>query len=233
MSGDDPISETAGAVKAVAKTTEKAIETANRLGGFIANVVAGPLEQGVGIWEDRLKYMRWERQVRFVERAQQLMREMGVGARTRPIPLNIAIPLFEGASLSESDHLQDLWARLLVNSIDENSNVNIQRAYIEILDQLTPLEAKILETVYSIPYEETRHDGIITAQLPDAAEKANDTNRDTEPSDDVKLALSNLVRLRCVAAGMSWGGGEIFTRITPTLLGKKFIEACTIRVQAS
>lgn len=230
MSDDNPISETAGAIKAIAKTTEKAIETANRLGGFIAKVVAGPLEQGMGIWEDRLKYMRWERQVRFVQRAQQIMQETGVGAPTRPIPLNIAIPMFEGASLSEDDHLQDLWARLLVNAMDENSNVNVQRAYVEILDQLTPLEAKILEAVYSLPYEETRHDGVITARLPDVAEQANDNNRDMEPSDDVKLALSNLVRLRCVAFGTSWGGGEIFTRVTPTLLGKKFIEACTVRV---
>lgn len=58
MSNEDPVSESAKAVQEVAKATGKAIDTTQKFGGFISRYVAGPLEQGMGIFEDKLKYMR-------------------------------------------------------------------------------------------------------------------------------------------------------------------------------
>jgi hypothetical protein len=229
---NEEISKTADAVKAVAVTTGKAIDATQQLGGFIAKYVAGPLEQGMGIVEDRFKYMRWERQVRLMKRAEQLLREVGLDAPTRAIPLNLALPLLEAASLEDDDHLQDLWARLLVNAANENSQVTVKRAYIAILEQLTPLDATILEKIYALPYENTRHDGVRTHNLPFSA-SAGGRNEPTvetlEPSDDVKLGLANLARLGCITIQKSWGNGEIFTSVNPTLLGKAFIEACTLQ----
>ena len=116
MSSEDPVSETAKAVQEVAKTTGKAIDAGKEFGGFISRYIAGSIEQGMGIFEDKLKYIRWERQVRFMRRANQLMKQLGLTQPTRPIPLKLALPLFEAASLEDDDYLQDLWARLLVNA---------------------------------------------------------------------------------------------------------------------
>ena len=116
MSNEDPISETAKAVQEVAKTTGKAIDAGEKFGGFISRYIAGSIEQGTGIFEDKLKYMRWERQVRLMQRAEQLLKETGLSQPTRAIPLKLAIPLLEAASLEDDDYLQDLWARLLVNA---------------------------------------------------------------------------------------------------------------------
>lgn len=63
--------ETAKATQEVAKTTSKALVTAEKLGGFISKYIGGPLEQAVGIFEDKLKYIRWERQQRLFKRAQE------------------------------------------------------------------------------------------------------------------------------------------------------------------
>ena len=73
MSREDPVSETAKAVQEVAKATGKAIDAGQKFGGFISRYVAGSIEQGMGIFEDKLKYMRWERQVRLMQRAEQLL----------------------------------------------------------------------------------------------------------------------------------------------------------------
>ncbi|WP_198116910.1 Abi-alpha family protein [Massilia rhizosphaerae] len=232
MSDDNPVSQTAEAVKAVAEATGKAIDATTKFGGFIARYVAGPIEQGMGIWEDKLKYMRWERQVRLMERARQLQCEAGLSAPTRAIPLNLAVPLLEAASLEEDDHLQDLWARLLVNASNDRSPLTLQRAYIAILEQITPLEAAVLEKIYSLPYDETRHEGVEVGHLPESVAVGKDGNQDhlTEPPDEVKLALANLARLGCLVIQKSFGGGEIFTRVNPTLLGRSFVEACTLQV---
>lgn len=47
------------------------------------------------------------------------------------------------------------------------------------------------------------------------------------------LSLANLARLGCISIQKSWGGGEIFKLVNPTLLGKSFVEACTLQVAVS
>ncbi|MDP2241886.1 MAG: Abi-alpha family protein [Burkholderiales bacterium] len=233
MSNEDPISETAKAVQEVAKATGKAIDAGQTFGGFISRYVAGSIEQGMGIFEDKLKYMRWERQVRLMQRSEQLLLEAGLTRPTRAIPLKLAIPLLEAASLEDDDYLQDLWARLLVNAANGGSHVSLHRAYIAVLEQLTPLEAVILQKIYSLPFDETRHNGVEAGKLPDDVAIWKDFgNRDSlpEPPEEVRLALANLARLDCIAIQKSAGGGEMFKRVIPTLLGKSFVEACTLRV---
>lgn len=116
MGTEDQIHESAKAVQEIAKTTGKAIDAGEKFGVFISRFISGPLEQGMGIFEDKLKYMRWERQVRLMQRADQLMKEICLDKPTRSIPLKLAVPLLEAASLEDDDTLQDLWARLLVNA---------------------------------------------------------------------------------------------------------------------
>jgi Abortive infection alpha len=233
MSNEDPITESAKAVQEVAKVTGKVVDAGQKFGGFIAQFVAGPIEQGMGIFEDKLKYMRWERQVRLMQRANQLMQEIGLSQPSRPIPLKLAVPLFEAASLEDDDYLQDLWARLLVNAANARSQITLQRAYISVLEQLTPLEATILLKIYTLPYDETRHDGIEVGNLPSEVAVGKDDEKHgdlAEPPEEVRLALANLARLGCIAFPKSWGGGEFFETVNPTLFGKSFVEACTLQV---
>lgn len=231
MNENESVTETARAVQEIAKTTGRAIEASEKFGGFISKFVTGSLEQGMGIFEDKLKYMRWERQVRYMQKVEQLARDVGLSSPTRVIPLKLAIPLLEAASLEDDDLLQDLWVRLLVNAVDERTHINLQRSYIEILGQLTPLEARLLQKIYSLPYEQTLHAGIVTGGLPAHALSHEDDGKDhdlQEPSIEVKLALANLARLGCIVVQKSWGGGEIFKKVNPTLLGMSFVQACTM-----
>lgn len=234
MGTEDQIHESAKAVQEIAKTTGKAIDAGEKFGVFISRFISGPLEQGMGIFEDKLKYMRWERQVRLMQRADQLMKEICLDKPTRSIPLKLAVPLLEAASLEDDDTLQDLWARLLVNAANSASGVSLQRAYIAILEQLTPLEAALLQKIYSLPYGETQHNGVVVGKLPQEASIGKDDGKEDdlpEPPDDVKLALANIARLGCVVIQKSWGGGELFKKVNPTLLGKSFVEACTLQTR--
>ena len=224
------LDEESKAVQEVAKTAGKAVDAAREAGGFIAKFVAGPLEQGMGIFEDRLRYMRWERQVRLMRRAEELLAQLGMSAPSRSVPLNIAIPLIQAGSLEEDDAMQDRWAALLVNAADASFPAEIQRAYVSILEQITPLEARILDTIYALFFDETQHAGVLTENLPDMARVKNDNETEfVMPSEVVVLALSNLVRVGCLRAGMTWGGGESYSRVNPTVLGRAFVHACQRR----
>lgn len=54
------------AVEEIARTTGKVIDAGRELGGFLSKYVGGSIEQVAGIMEDKLKHMRWERQVRLI-----------------------------------------------------------------------------------------------------------------------------------------------------------------------
>lgn len=233
MSNEDALTESAKAVQEVAKTTGKAIDVGQKFGSFISQYISGTLEQGMGIFEDKLKYMRWERQLRLMQRSEILMQEIGLDRPTRQIPLKLAIPLLEAASLEDDDFLQDLWAKLLVNAANIECKVSLQRAYISILEQLTSLEAHMLLKIYSLTYDPALHKGIITGTLPSDAVisvSENDDGSLPEPSKEVKLALSNLARLGCIRIEPTWNGDEYFHKIQPTILGKSFFEACTLAI---
>ncbi|MGE6211689.1 Abi-alpha family protein [Comamonas aquatica] len=223
------MSEEAKAVQEVAKTTGKAIDASREVGGFIARFISGSLEQGAGIFEDRLKYMRWERQVRLMQRAEQFMEKLGQSIPSRAVPLNIAIPLIQAASLEEDDTLQDKWAALLVNAATSTLTYEVRRSYVAILEQLTPCDAQILDVIYSVPFEESKHRGIATSDLPNRVWIPKEAEHElSAPSEDVVLALSNLVRVGCLRASMTYGGGEVYSRVNPTIAGKAFVEACRI-----
>lgn len=224
------IVESAKAAQEIAKTGGKAIDLASELGRFIAPFIGGPLEQATGLVADRLLYMRWERQQRFMERVYQKMKELKEIGPTKPIPLKFAVPLFQAASLEDDDYLQDLWANLLVRASLEKQNFELRRAYIDILERLSPLEAVVLETIYSLPADELQGKAIVTENLPTVVrvEREDGENSLSKPSDEITLALANLARMGCISLPTSWNGGEIFTTVHPAFLGRRLVEAVRI-----
>ena len=141
--------ETAGAVKEVAKTTGLAIKTVDRLGQFFARVMRESIDATCGMLADTLKYKRWERQTKLVEKAERLIKEKNLSKRSIPISAKLALPIFQNASLENDDFLHDLYAKLLVSAIDPEVQTR-RTAFVEILRQLEPLDVKILLTMYTV-----------------------------------------------------------------------------------
>ena len=232
----DPLQTTSDVAKAteqVAKTAGQVVEASSKLGTFVAKYIDGPMQLASGIVADKLAYMRWENQVDLMQRAEEKLRRAGLSSPTRAIPPKLAIPLFQAASLEDDASFRDLWANLLVNGANATSGVDLTRAYIDILESLTPLEAVILQKMYALPFDSIQHGGAFTGYLPERAEPTPEGWQHDEslprPSDSVVLALANLARLGCVTLGRSWGGGEIFNSVNPTTLGRHFVSACTLR----
>ena len=225
------IIESSKAVQEVAKTAGKAIDITREFGGFISRYVSGPLEQGVGIFEDKLRYMRWERQNRFMDQVSQRMTQLGEDGPTQPIPLKLAIPLFQAASLEDDDYLQDMWVKLLVNASISERKIELRRAHIDILERLSPIEALILERIYAIPVDELERNAVITGHLPESVSVGKEGGREEkliQPSEEVVMALANLERLGCLVLPTTWNGGEIFTEVFPTVIGRSLVEACSL-----
>ena len=224
------MSDESEAVKAIAEASKSGIDGMREFGAFIAGFIGGPLTEISGMVQDRLSYMRIESHLQLMKKAKTLMHEIGMSAPTRSLPMKFAIPLFSGASLEDDDDLQVLWASLLVNAANAESGIDQSRVYIDILERLSPLEAKILNTIYSFPFDKIQHNGVFTYALPDNVflgdENAKKT--DLQPNYEIAKALSRLNALGCIKFKATWGGGENYSWVNPTLLGDSFVRACRV-----
>ena len=139
----------------------------------------------------------------------------------KPLPLKYAIPILQGATLEEDNDLQDLWINLLVNAV-ANKKIEIKRVYMDILERLSPMEATILQQIYTFSFEENRHINFATDCLPECIYIYNG-QKEKElklKNDDIELALMNLARIGCIAPVRTIGGGELFTIINSRLLNQ-------------
>ena len=210
-------------VEAIAETTGKAIDASRELGGFLKRYVSGPLDQISGMVEDGLKVMRWKRQIRLMDKADEFMEARGLRSATRPVPLRLAVPILQEGSLEEDDDLQDRWARLLVNAADANSGTEPRHAFVSILKDLTSLDAINLEKIYSIPLGKSA--GVCTTGLP--GEVYLEGRQGETLREDVATSLSNLSRLGLVSPPSVVDGGEALFEVHHTKLGSEFVKACS------
>lgn len=212
------------------ETTIDAIEPGGTVGGFLARFVGEPLEQGVAIYEDILKFFQWRRQIRLMVRTEDFMRKVGLQDPSRHIPLSYAVHLFQAASLEEDDELQDLWAVLLVNWANVKSDIELDRSYISALLRRTPFEARIFEYIYSLPYGKARLAGVTMSDLlEEISANLEGKPKNGGPVPDIELALSNLSRLGCLTFSTHREDTKIINKVFPTLFGKRFLKACTLQ----
>ena len=246
---DDPAIETAKAVQEVAKAGGEAIKATRSLGAFAAKLVCEPAESMIAILTDRLRFVRWERQLRLLDKVQEIIVERGLKGQLTPIPPKLALPIIEHATLEEDDSLQDLWARLLVEAGNPQARHAVRTAFIEIIKQLEPLDAKVLETAYQAALEEHqewRKQGRDVLKLPDfGVGRFKIENALSIERMDYLLAVDNLMRLRCLRSYVTQEAiytvdedgdpvsydvsrDEEYWELCVTALGQAFVETCLL-----
>lgn len=231
--------EYAKAVVEVAKCGTKALDSSDKLGGFLAKTFGVPIENAIGIMSDKLEYVRWERTTRMIDKVNEYQEKKGF-EKVRPIPPKFAIPMIESASWEENDELQDIWCRLIVNSLDANFNSEIRYAFIDIIKNLTPLDAKILKYTYEIAtsndnYNRENHFRFEIIKRREISIYYLRTQIDVTPN-ELEACLDNLYRVRCLqntvlrdSIKQVWKEqkpSNVSDKVHLTQLGIMFVEAC-------
>jgi Abortive infection alpha len=97
---------------------------------------------------DRYRSWRGKNVAEVVTAADDMAKEAGYAPSV--VPGRVLWPLLEGASIEEDDELKKLWATLLANAADPSNLRNVTPAFVSILKELPPGEAKMLELVYTM-----------------------------------------------------------------------------------
>ncbi|MBL4748406.1 MAG: DUF4393 domain-containing protein [Magnetovibrio sp.] len=145
---NEEIVETAKAVQETAKTSGKAIDASRDLGRFLGQIFGEVPSDLVGLaGGDWLHLKRQERIHVLAQKTNERLQAQGI-KETIQVPLKVAIPLIENASLEEDDELMDMWAALLTSSLNPNCEEPAERYQVDILSQLGPAEAILLKVLW-------------------------------------------------------------------------------------
>jgi hypothetical protein len=185
--------EESKAVQEVAKTTRKGFELVEKLGVLFEKIFGEGLSHLGDSFSDWAKFFRYKNLLKLQDKVINLHQKRGVMGKTIPIPPRYALPLIESASLEDDENLQKKWAGLISNATDPNIRFQFRKIYIQILSNLEPLDAIVLDFL-------ARQNDII------------DRDDETEPllnadkisdllclgKEDIVISLSNLFRLGCI-----------------------------------
>jgi hypothetical protein len=161
------------------------------------------------------------------------------GLSVGPVPGRILFPILEYASMEDDASLRRLWASLLANAASQSSLGKTLPAFAEILRQLTPVEATLLQ------YLHFRRIRLRVGDHWHPATELEVRRRFLLEGDDYFVAMGDLDRLQLVEgrrrataqtasfkdiaelAADRWHWSVRYKHIGLTALGLRFIEHCT------
>ncbi len=191
--------ETARAVRATADATKEAIGAIEKTGGFLNRVFGAAIEDSIGVVADRIKFFRLQNYISLSENTAKRLRDRGYSedAITKIVPLKVAIPLIESATLEEDPDLQTLWAELLANAMDPKFDIDVSIRHVSLLREMEPLDVKILSAC---------HAQMLAEEHKNASDKVFFKRKEIAenfgvPERSIEASLLNLIRLSCIDPG--------------------------------
>jgi len=217
---NDTVKSIADATKSVSDTTREGMQLVQRAGAFFAKVLG---EDAAGILKDGLFYFRVKNALTLQDKLDRILAERRI-ANPKAIPLRLAIPFLEAATLEDDETLQERWARVLANAMDPDFEENIERCFGSVLEELSPLDCLVLEALERAWRTELNGALVCSASI---------STELSVPEGIVSVALGNLRRMELIsAAGSSRAATHprmmrAPTYDAPTDFGLAFLSACS------
>lgn len=131
---------------AAARVAERAMNaTVDGVAGFVGDVFGG-------LVGDSIKQWRTRRLVTALAKTKDHLEAQGVSLeRAKALPMGELYGIFEGASKTEDLDLTNMWAALLSNAMNPEKDSIIDPTFVRILDNLSGLDARILN--YNLEFQ--------------------------------------------------------------------------------
>ncbi len=199
---------------AIKLTMEKSFEAA----GAILRRICLPAAEEFGLMlQDKVRYWRLKNIVNFIEKTEGKLefRENKLELKAHPRLVN---SILENVSWQENDKIQDLWAGLLASSCSANQINDDNIIYIEILKQLTPSEANIIE-YWSQHSEVDIDEASITRPTKGILMSAKEFFQvvNSEDLDKLNSEINHLKGLDLIQEGMGLASGFFYREGNPEL----------------
>lgn len=204
------------------------------LKGFLSKILGPASDELAMLLADRVRLWRSKQALTIVGKAQALLSQRGIGPVK--VSLKTLVPILEFGSLEEDESMQDKWAALLANAADPTHETPVPPAFPDILRQLSPEDAIVLDRIYDIELPQIPSDhiswmggGVSTSGLEPTLGLSHSK---------IVLALDNLHRLGLCAPPTETEGARTYSgsdfrlehyQVYLTAFGATFVNACRSR----
>jgi hypothetical protein len=130
---------------------EKAVEeTAKTVRHYLDCILAAPLSEFGLLLKDQISYWRFKNQVNTALKAKAFLEAKGINPKeiSGKASPEIVVPLLEASGEASDDTISTMFANLLADAIDPTTASLIHPSYGKVLNQLSPLDAQILSSLY-------------------------------------------------------------------------------------
>ena len=131
--------------------------------GQIVSFIPRTIKVWLGKWEKWI--LNGEYAIRETEKLlEEKLKRIPEDKIVEPEPY-VAVPAIQQLSYSlDSEELRELYANLLASSMNSDKKNDVHPAFVDIIKQLTPSEAKLLSCIYGCPYSSVllKNDGLYT-----------------------------------------------------------------------
>lgn len=188
-------------------------------------VVFGDAAREVGMMlGDHIRRYRFDNWMKIIDHAQEEVTKRGLTAeQIKTLPFGDTLRIVEACSMEEETDVQSLWARLIANSVDPGSGVEIKKVYLELLGSISPVEAALLDFLFRFRKEQFASPEELKAYN-EAAQAAVAEKWGKFDSNARRTAIHNLLRLRCIAPRPHMSDGEFLGRAPRNLVDDPFRE---------
>lgn len=115
---------------------------------FVDAYMGGALVELRGMLGDVVRGWRFKNQVRIALAAKAFCERRGI-ENPRQLSQAVAIPLIEEAGNVDDENLGDMFASLIANMLDPDWADEVHPSYAKVLAQLSPLDARILNHLFT------------------------------------------------------------------------------------
>jgi len=208
-------------------------ETANQIFSFLSDIIRPPARELGGLLADHMGWFRFKTQMKIIKKAKCLLDEQNIQAQEVPIkPLS---KLLEYCSWEEDESMQEKWAILLANFAASGENPINHISFVDILNQISPIQAKYLDLMYDELFFPARRDYRTWPSYQSTHRLADILEIDEYAS---YIICDSLMRLNLIKPDynfkpedrdISYSKVEIsYESVTLTHLGNEFVRKCRI-----
>ena len=190
--------------------------------GFLKLVCAPALEEVGLLLKDQVRHWRLKNVLSILEKAKGKIDFEDEKLQIKAHP-RVALSIIENGSLNDNDEIQELWAGLFISSCTKDGQDDENLIFVDLLKQLTTIEAKILKYACEGARKIIYPNGLMLAD--DFQIKCDDLMSLTNVKDIHRLdrELDHLRSLELIGSGFGGGGFDagddsLTADISPTAL---------------
>ena len=177
---NETVKSVADATKSLSDTAHAGIDLTDKAFVWLARMLG---EEAAGLLKDRIFFWRAQNALVLQEKLDRILEKRHL-VNPKAIPLRLAIPFLESATLEDDEILQEQWARLLANAMDPSCTAGMERYHGNILANLSPVDCLLINLI---------RDNLLDGQVKEVTPEllAEQTTKDEQ---QILIALGNLCR---------------------------------------